>query len=560
MSKLIEVYCRNTQRNLEVKGGTTLAELSRFPGNELGFEPICALVNNKTEHLDFEIFSPKEIEFLDRRSQIGRDVYTRSLCMMAYRALHTIDPELVIRIEHSISRGLFCRIFNGDMTHRAVTPEFADLLLKEMKKLTVEDLPFMRYERRTDDVTEIFRRQHLTDKVNLLETVPEIYTIYYVLDGLADSFYGPLAPSTGMIRIYDVKPWEDGLLLLGPDLANPDMPAQPVTQRKMFQAFTEHLDFNRVIRVASVGELNRAVADRQSTQLINVAEAMHNKLIGRIANEIADRKRNGGASVVLIAGPSSSGKTTSSKRLAIQLMTNLITPKLISLDDYFIDREHTPRDESGDFDFESLYALDLEQFNADLRALLRGEEINLPTYSFELGRRVNKHRPLCLDRNDVLIVEGIHGLNPELTAALPQNEVFKMYVSALTTLRIDNHNWISTSDTRLLRRIVRDNKYRHTPPEETIRRWPSVRRGEEKWIFPFQENADATFNSSLLFEIGVMKSFAVPLLESVHHNLKEYSTAYRLLRFLKYFRSIPESEVPSTSLLREFLGGSSFHY
>lgn len=560
MNKQIQIYCRNTRRYLEVEGGSTLAEAAAIAGLPDSFSPVCALVNNKTEHLGFQIFSPKEIEFLDARSSIGRDVYVRSLCMIAYRALHSLDDSLVIRIEHSISHGLFCRIFRRDMSHYPVSQEFASALLSEMRRLVEQDLEFVRYEKRTDDVIAMFRSQNLTDKAELLETVNELYTSYYVLDGLADSFYGPLAPSTGAIGVFDVMAWQDGLLILGPDLDNPDMPASPIIQQKMFHAFTEHLEFNRVIRVASVGELNRAVERRQSAQLINVAEAMHNKLIGRIADDILSRKRRGGASVILIAGPSSSGKTTTSKRLAIQLMTNLITPKLISLDDYFINREDTPRDADGEYDYESLYALDLELFNADLRALLAGDEINLPTYSFELGRRVHKEKPLRLDKNDVLIVEGIHGLNPELTAAVPQEHVFKMYVSALTTLRIDNHNWIPTSDNRLLRRIVRDNKYRHTPPEDTIRRWPSVRRGEEKWIFPFQENADATFNSSLLFEIGVMKPYAEPLLETVPHNMPEYTTAYRLLRFLKYFRTIREADVPSTSLLREFLGGSSFHY
>ena len=287
---------------------------------------------------------------------------------------------------------------------------------------------------------------------------------------------------------------------------------------------------------------------------------MHNKLLGRIADEILRRRHEGGAGVVLMAGPSSSGKTTSGKRLAIQLMTNLMTPRMISLDDYFVDRENTPRDESGDYDYESLHALDLERFNSDLRALLAGEEINLPTYSFELGRRIERHRPLRLGPDDVLLIEGIHGLNPELVASVDPSRIFKVYVSALTTLRIDNHNWISTSDTRLLRRIVRDYKYRHTLPLETIRRWPSVRRGEEKWIFPFQEFADATFNSSLLFEIAVMKQFAAPLLADVPHSEPEYAVAYRLARFLDYFHAIPETQIPSTSLLREFLGGSSFRY
>lgn len=329
----------------------------------------------------------------------------------------------------------------------------------------------------------------------------------------------------------------------------------------MYHAFTEHLKFNKVIRVSNVGELNMAVEKRQTSDLINVAEAMHDKLLGRISDEIAERRSRGDAGIVLIAGPSSSGKTTSCKRLAIQLMTNLIVPKMISLDDYFVDRVNTPRDKNtGDYDFESLYALDLERFNSDLKRLLDGEEINLPTYSFELGKRVETRRPLRLDTNDVLIIEGIHGLNPELTGTIDPRHLYKIYVSALTTLRIDDHNWISTSDNRLLRRMVRDHKYRHIPAEETLRRWPSVRRGEETWIFPFAENADATFNSSLIFELGVMKDYAEPLLRGVPHGQKQYAVANRLLKFLDLFKAIPAEQVPSTSLLREFLGGSSFHY
>lgn len=560
MNKNVQIYCRNIGGYVNVEGGTTLAEIAALPEINLGYNPICALSNNKTEHLGFPVFTPKEIEFLHPSSPVGREVYTRSLCMITYRALNYVDPSLIIRIEHSISKGLFCRIFKADMTQFEITTEFADNLLAEMRRIVDADLPFVRHEKLTTDVIEMFRLQGLTDKVNLLESVKELYTSYYVLDGIADSFYGPLAPSTGHIRVFDLVPWHDGLLLLGRDAQNPEVPTKPVAQKKMFHAFSDYLDFNRAIRVASVGELNRAVDLHETADLINVAEALHNKMLSKIADDILERKKNGGGSIVFIAGPSSSGKTTTSKRLAIQLMTNLMRPKLISLDDYFVNRDQTPLDENGEYDYESLYALDLDLFNTDIQKLLNGETINLPTYSFELGRRVEKPRPLHLDPDEVLIIEGIHGLNPELTAKISQEQIFKMYVSALTTLRIDNHNWISTSDNRLLRRIVRDNKYRHTSPEDTIRRWPSVRRGEEKWIFPFQENADATFNSSLLFELGVMKSFAQPLLEAVPHNIPEYNTAYRLLRFLKHFRSVPDSQVPSTSLLREFLGGSSFHY
>lgn len=553
----IEIYLKNRRCYLEVEGGATLSEIaaSEFPS-----DAICALVNNKAEHLGFRVFGPKEIEFLDISSSVGREVYVRSMCMLLYRAVHGLYPDLTLRIEHSISRGLFCRLLDGN--GNAVRPgaEMTENILAEMRSLAASDVPFVRHEKLTKDVVKMFRKQKLDDKVELLETVTDLYASYYELEGVADSFYGPLAPSTGSLRVFDLRSWHDGMLLLGPDLENRDMPQQPLTQEKMFAAFREHLQFNKVIRVDSVGELNEAVMRGEAAQLINVAEAMHDKLIGRISDEIVSRRREGGGMIVLIAGPSSSGKTTTSKRLAIQLMTNLMRPKLISLDDYFVNRIDTPLDEYGQYDYESLYALDLDRFHHDLGALLRGETINLPTYSFELGQRVERERPLRLDADEVLIVEGIHGLNPELTANLPDERIFKMYVSALTSLRIDNHNWISTSDNRLLRRLVRDYKYRGTSPTETIRRWPSVRRGEEKWIFPYQENADATFNSSLLFEIAVMKQYVEPLLNHVAHNEPEYTTAYRLLRFLHYFQGIPETQVPPTSLLREFLGGSSFRY
>lgn len=541
-------------------GGSTLSEVAEKIREEIGLAPICALVNNKTEHLGYAVYSPKQVEFIDACHPAGRHVYVRSLCMMLYRSLTVVAPGCRLRFEHSVGLGYFCRVYDKDKAEMDVDEQFCESLAAEMRRLTSGRYPFERCEQLTQDVKEIFRSQGLDDKVLLLDTLDEIYTTYYRLDGVADSYYGPLAPHTAMIDVYDLKPYHGGILLLGPDDKIPSQAAGALEQKKMFEAFTEHLRFNSIVGVASVGELNRAVQHHATSDLINVAEALHGKMIGRIADEVADRRRQGGASIVLMAGPSSSGKTTTSKRLAIQLMTNLITPKLISLDDYFVDRHLTPRDESGDYDFESIYALDLELFNSDIRRLLKGEEINLPTYSFELGRRVERHRPLRLEANDVLIVEGIHGLNPELTPAISPDDIFKVYVSALTTLRIDDHNWISTSDTRLLRRIVRDNKYRHTLPQETIRRWPSVRAGEEKWIFPFQENADATFNSSLLFELAVMKNYALPLLEQVPHTAAEYTQAYRLMRFLRSFRPVTAEDVPSTSLLREFLGGSSFHY
>ncbi len=560
MSETLKIYCVNLRRYIPVSGGETLSGILASVAGEIGFTPICARVNNKTEDLSFPVFSPKRVEFLRASSPSGSRVYTRTLCMMLYKAVSETCPGSVLRIEHSISKGLYCRLLAADGSASVPAEETVGKILSRMREIAEADLPLVRKERLTEDVIAMFRRQGLTDKVLLLETVRELYTAFYRLDGLNDSFYGPLAPRTGLCAVFDIKPYKEGFLLLGPDPADPGSPARPIAQEKMYRAFTEYQKFNRIIRVSNVGELNRAVKARTTSELINVAEAMHDKLLGRISDEIRRRHDGDGTKVVLIAGPSSSGKTTSTKRLAIQLMTNLMTPKMISLDDYFVDRDKTPLDETGDYDYESLYALDLERLNSDLRRLLSGEEINLPTYSFELGRRMERPRPMRLDRDDVLLIEGIHGLNPELTASLPADSVFKVYVSALTTLRIDDHNWISTTDNRLLRRIVRDYKYRHTSAFESIRRWPSVRRGEERWIFPFQENADATFNSSLIFEIGVMKKFAEPLLREVPHNVEQYAEAFRLMRLLSYFEPIEPDQIPPASLLREFLGGSSFKY
>lgn len=557
--KDIKIFCVNVGKEFDIKGGSTLLEASKLMLPK-GVNPICALVNNKTEALDFILYSPKRIEFLGTDSPEGREVYIRSLCMLLYKGVRALFPDLKLRIELSISRGYYCRLL--DSAGNAVTPSPVQVqsLNDNMLRYVQQDIPFCRYEQPTFEVIDIFRHEGLTDKTELLGTLNQLYTTYYRLDDVADSYYQPLAPSTGYLEVFDLIPYKKGFLLLGVDPTDNTVPATPLEQEKMHKAFVEHLRFNKIIRVSNVGALNRAVEKGNTADLINVAEALHDKLLGRISDDIAERRHRGEAGIVMIAGPSSSGKTTSCKRLAIQLMTNLISPKMISLDDYFVDRDNTPRDESGDYDFESLYALDLKRFNSDLQRLLAGEEINLPTYSFEHGRRVEVKRPLRLDANDVLIIEGIHGLNPELTASIDPKNLYKIYVSALTTLRIDDHNWISTSDTRLLRRIVRDHKYRHIAAEETIRRWPSVRRGEEKWIFPFAENADATFNSSLIFEIGVMKEYAEPLLRAVGHDLRQYAVAYRLLRFLQLFRGVPANQIPSTSLLREFLGGSSFHY
>jgi len=556
MSDQLKVYCKNIEEYIPFKGGDTLMDIYNTIADRIPEHPICAHVNNKTEDLQFPLFAPKQVEFLTRQSPSGHRVYVRSLCMMLYKSVVDLFPGVRLIIEHSISRGYYCRL-TGDIT---VNEDVVARLKARMTELVKRDIKFERKERLTSDVIKIFEKQGLDDKVKLLRSTHELYTVYYRLDNVCDSYYGNLAPSTGMLNIFDLQLYKDGFLLLGADSSNPSMVASPIVQEKMYHAFTDYLAFNRVIGVDNVGELNEAVASKESAMLINVAEALHDKKIGRISDDISRRYAEGGARIVLIAGPSSSGKTTFTKRLAIQLMTNLLEPKMISLDDYFVNREVTPRDIDVDYDYESLYALDLETFNSDLNALIAGEEVNLPTYNFELGHRVYKGKKLKLNSNSVLLIEGIHGLNPELTAHIDAKMKYLIYVSALTTLSIDDHNWVPTTDNRLLRRIIRDYKYRGVSATDTIKRWPSVRRGEEKWIFPFQENADAMFNSSLIFELGVMKELADDILNGVPRDIREYAEAYRLRKLLSYFTPITDRLIPSTSLLREFLGGSSFHY
>lgn len=556
MNKKMNLFCKNIGSYISFTGGETLQEIYNRLKEQININPICARVNNKTEDMNYPIFGPKQVEFLPRESGSGQRVYIRSLCMILYKAICDVMPGVRLRIEHSVARGYYC-LLEGKKT---ISDDIVQQISNRMHEIVAEDIPFIRREQLTEDVIKIFERQGLLDKVKLLKTTRELYTIYYELDNVCDSYYGHLATSTGQIDTFDLQPYKDGLLLLGFDAQNSAQPAKPIEQEKMYQAFTEYTNFNKIIGIKNVGELNNATLRGKTSDLINVAEALHEKKIGRISDEITRRYQEGGARIVLIAGPSSSGKTTTTKRLAIQLMTNLLVPKLISLDDYFVDRINTPLDEDGEYDYESLYALDLEQFNKDLNALLAGEEINQPTYNFERGCREYKGNTLKLEENSILLIEGIHGLNPDLTAHIEEKMKYKLYVSALTTISIDDHNWVPTTDNRLLRRIIRDAKYRGVSAESTIKRWPSVRRGEEKWIFPYQENADAMFNSSLLFELGVIKEYGDEVLKHVPRDVPEYGEAYRLRRFLSYFTPISDQVIPHTSLLREFLGGSSFHY
>ena len=553
----LNIYCANTSQHVTATGGESLMDIYRRLEPKPHPHPLLALVNNKSESLGYSVYRPKHVEYIGIEHPSTRRAVIRSLCMVMYKAVNDRYPGKRVCFMHSVSGGQYCVFKHEDAP---ITLEVIDRIKSKMEEIIEHDIPFVLHERPTAEVIDMFRRQGLDDKVRLLGTTHSLYTHYYQLGDIIDSFYGPLVPSTGCLQAFDLVPYEDGMLLLGPNWDDPTKPVTPSEQPKMFQAFTEYNQFNDIIGISDVGMLNQGIKSKYASLLIGVAEALHNKKFAEIAADITRRYHEGGARVVLIAGPSSSGKTTSSKRLAVQLITNYIKPVVIALDNYFVNRDQTPRDETGDYDYESLYALDLKQFNQDLTDLLAGKVVQMPTYNFATGRREYRGDTLHLDENNVLLIEGIHGLNPELTRQIPEQQKYRLFVSALTTLRIDDHNWIPTTDNRLLRRIVRDAKYRGASARDTIARWPSVRRGEQKWIFPYQENADAMFNSSLLFELSVMKQYAEPILKQVPADTPEYAEAWRLLRFLDYFEPLEEKEIPSTSLLREFLGGSSFHY
>ncbi|WP_298073876.1 nucleoside kinase [uncultured Bacteroides sp.] len=557
MKHMVEICCKNNNIYKEFPIGSSLLEI--YSGLNLNFpyQVVSAKVNNRSEGLTFRVYNNKDVEFLDVRTPSGMRTYVRSLCFILYKAVEELFPEGKLYVEHPVSKGYFCSLHIG----RPIELEDVQAIKKRMQELIAEDIPFHRTECHTQEAVRVFSERGMDDKVKLLETSGSLYTYYYTLGDTIDYYYGNLLPSTGFIKLFDVVKYYDGLLLRIPNKENPDVLEEVVKQEKMLDVFKEHLRWNHIMGLSSVGDVNRACLDGHATDLINVAEALQEKKIAQIADDILRRTENGTrAQLVLISGPSSSGKTTFSKRLSVQLMANGLHPYPISLDDYFVDREQTPLDEKGNYDYESLYALDLKLFNEHLQALLRGEEVELPRFNFTTGKKEFKGDRLRIDEHVILILEGIHALNPELTPQISRENKYKIYVSALTTISLDDHNWIPTTDNRLIRRIIRDYNYRGYSAQETISRWPSVRAGEDKWIFPYQENADVMFNSALLFELAVLRSHAEPILNSVPRNCPEYAEAYRLLKFIKYFTPVQDKEIPPTSLLREFLGGSSFKY
>ncbi len=553
MKQKIQIRCKNNKKSQKVEIGSTLFDVFSSFDLKMTHGPVSARVNNKVEGMHYRVYNSKDVEFLDMNSASGSRAYTRTLFFVLCKAVQDIYPNTDVVIDIPVSNGFYVDIRLG----RPVVDEDVNILRRRMQEIIDSKMPIRRFTVPTEEAIALFQEKGDVEKVKLLRTSGSIYTTYYKIGEYVDYYYGTLLTNTSQLYLFGLEKYYDGMLLRIPSVSNPDELGEMTRQDKMFDIFKEHHRWQEILGIRTVGDFNQAIDAGHATDIINISEALQEKKLAKIAEEIASRE---GVKLVLLAGPSSSGKTTSCKRLSIQLAVNGLKPLQISLDDYFVDRDKTPKDENGDFDFESIYALNLDLLNEQFNALFRGEEVELPKYDFPSGKSVKSGKMLKLEPNNVLVVEGIHALNPELTAHVPEEQIFRVYASALTTILLDNHNYIPTTDNRLLRRIIRDYKYRGVSAQETIRRWPSVRAGENRWIFPFQENADAMLNTAMLYELSVLKMQAEPLLQQVPENCEEFAEAYRLLKFLKYFKGIPYNNLPPTSLLREFLGGSSFHY
>ena len=550
---MIQIRCKNNKKTQKVEIGSTLFDVFSAFDLKMTHGPVSARVNNKVEGMHYRVYNSKDVEFLDMASASGSRAYTRTLFFVLCKAVQDIYPNTDVVIDIPVSNGFYVDIRLG----RPVVEEDVNILRRRMQEIIDAKMPIRRYMVPTEDAIALFQEKGDVEKVKLLKTSGSIYTTYYKIGEYVDFYYGTLLTNTSGLYLFGLEKYYDGMLLRIPSIKDPDVLGEMTRQDKMFDIFKEHHRWQDILGIRTVGDFNQAIEAGHATDIINISEALQEKKLAKIAEDIAQRK---GVKLVLLAGPSSSGKTTSCKRLSIQLAVNGLKPLQISLDDYFVDRDKTPKDENGEYDFESIYALNLDLLNDQFNALFRGEEVDLPKYDFPSGKSIKSGKKLKLEPNNVLVVEGIHALNPELTAHIPEEQIYRVYASALTTILLDNHNYIPTTDNRLLRRIIRDYKYRGVSAQETIHRWPSVRAGENKWIFPFQENADAMLNTAMLYELSVLKMQAEPLLQQVPENCEEYAEAYRLLKFLKYFKGIPYNNLPPTSLLREFLGGSSFHY
>lgn len=564
MEPTITVYCKNTHSYHEVPRGISLIELKDLLGIQLPYPIIAAHVNYKVENLDFLLYKPKDVEFLDASSPSGMRVYVRTLNMVLACAVNELYPEMDLRVEHPISKGYYCtlqwhqnkeEVPEDEKQPPVVTKEMVLAIKDRMQQIVAEDRPIYEEEKQTKVVMQMFAEKY-NNESSIFETLGNPYCRYFRMGDFIDYYSNVLLPSSGYITLFDLVPFKDGMLVRIPNRKNPLILEDSIQQEKMFSIFQEYNRWNKLLHINNVSDFNVACNAKKSFEMIKLAEALHEKKIAQIADAIAEKRPK----IVFISGPSSSGKTTFSKRLQIQLLVDGIKPEVLSMDDYFVNRVDTPRDENGQLDFETVNAVDLPFFRQQMHDLLDGKEIDLPTFDFTIGERVFKGRKLKLQKDSVLVIEGLHALNPCVLPDVDKSLTFKIFVSALTTINIDNHNWIPTTDIRLLRRIVRDYKYRNFSARETIARCPSVIRGEQKWVYPFQEEADVMFNSALIFEFAVLKRHAEPILAEVPKFCEEYTEAHRLLKFLQYFVPVPEKEIPPTSFLREFVGGSSFRY
>lgn len=555
MAKMVEVRCLNNGKTAHYPIGTSLKSIQEDQGVTLDFPVIGARVNNEIEELNYEIFKPKIIEFFDLTNADGMRMYFRSVSFILIKATRDVYPQAQVRIEHSVSKGYYCEFDHPEIS---LNEHVVEVIKERMFQIVEEDIPFVKRDLLVGDAIALFKANKLHQKAMLFKHCPVFYTSVYYLQNIVDYFYGYLVPSTGHIEKFELESFYDGMLLRLPNRYNPNEIEAKIRQDKMFEIFQEYKQWGKVLGVESIGSLNEEVMQGRAGELIKIGEALHEKKVVEITSMILDRSPL--PRIILISGPSASGKTTFAKRISVQLKVAGYTPYAISLDNYFVNRENTPLDENGDYDFEALEALDTHLLNEHLNKLLNGGTIEEPRFSFDEGKRSYNGNYLEMDANSILLIEGIHALNPKLLEEVQGSMLFKIYVSALTQIGIDSHNRIPTTDNRLIRRLIRDYRYRDYTALETLRRWPSVRRGEETNIFPFQEKCDIMFNSALVFELAVLKKYATPLLEEVRPIDHEFSEAQRLLKFLSYFKTIHTQEIPPTSILREFLYGSAFSY
>ena len=559
---MLQIRCKNNNKTKSFAEGTSLLDVYQEFADDLHFRypVVSAKVNNVSQGLKFRVYQNRDVEFIDASDGSGRRVYVRSLCFVLYKAITDIFPGSKLFVEHPLSRGIYCNCKkkSGDV----LTDDDVALVCQRMQEIIDADMPFRRMEAPLEEAVRVFTERGFFDKVKLLETSGQVYTYYYILGNTIDYYYGPLVPSAGYLKVWGLERYQDGLLLRVPDKRNPEVLAEKVPQPRTFEVFTEKVRWDIIMRLSNAGDVNKAILKGYASELIQVSEALQEKKIVKIAEEIDERfhREQNPIRLVLITGPSSSGKSTFCKRLSVQLLACGLRPYSFSTDDYFVNRVDTPKLPNGQYDFDNVETVDYKLLSEHLSRLMKGETVEVPEYNFVTGKREYNGKKFRLSGDSVLIIEGIHALNPLLTKDVPDALKYRIYISALTSISLDDHNWIPTQDNRLLRRIIRDDNKGAFTARETISQWKSVCEAEDQWIFPFQETADVMFNSALNIEFAVLRTHAEVILSSVPKNCPEYAEAHRLMKFIHYFLPISDKEIPPTSIMREFVGGSSFKY